>query len=90
MSSFTDPQSSDFNQKSLYFLTKKQLIDLCCEKKVVLNQSEAMLISLASQLAKHTDELNEMQTLKDKNDNETKSKRMELRNLTNYSLNFND
>lgn len=57
----TDPQSKFFNKQSLYYLTKKQLIDICGDKKQIINQTECMMTCLAQQLAKSTDELNDMQ-----------------------------
>ena len=85
----TDPQSKDFNMQSLYFLSKQQLIAICCDKKQILNQTEAMMTCLAQQLAKSTDELNQMQEEKKQYDEEAREKRVKLRNLINYSNSFN-
>ena len=86
----TDPQSPEFNLQSLYFLTKKQLIDICIEKRLVLNQTEDMLKSIAQQLADINDQKAAFESEKENNDRETVKIRSELKNFVDYSQNFDD
>ena len=74
----------------LYFLTKKQLIDMCLQQKEILNCSEQMLEKMAEQLSVHSDQMLDIDSKIQETESKILKNRSEIKNQSTFNVNFND